>query len=85
MVMTSGDGQCCWPVAGHYCWSVLWPAVLASITVLLASGAGQYCWRVMLASIAGITVQHGLLLPADMIASSQEKENQLSQILFFKK
>ncbi len=54
VVLTSGDGQCCWPVvlatiAGQCCW----PAVLASITVLLASGAGKYCWRVVLASNAG--------------------------------
>jgi hypothetical protein len=50
VVLTSGDGQCCWPavlatIADQCCW----PAVLASITVLLASGAGQYCWLVVLA------------------------------------
>ena len=54
VVLTSDDGQCCWPamlatVAGQYSW----PVVLASITILLPSGAGQNCCLVMLAGDAG--------------------------------
>ena len=51
--MASAAGQRLATIASQYCW----PAVLATITVLLAGGAGQYCWLwcwpVLLAGGAG--------------------------------